>query len=112
MKNLVFFVFFLIQLLSISAQFFAAPEYNVTLNVCALIEEGNPDLLVSLRKLSAAIDVGITHAHNGILPAGIHFKLYSKGAGKRCTSRNNAFKGIMEWMRANVTCNVFLGPGK
>ncbi|XP_055329518.1 atrial natriuretic peptide receptor 2-like [Paramacrobiotus metropolitanus] len=84
---------------------------NITIHVCSIVESDGTDNIVNFEKIRAAVHVGINEANNGILPPGIKLQLHYRKAGSTCSARNDAFKSIMELYVANITCDVYIGPG-
>ena len=87
-------------------------DINMTLNVCSSIEQGNTRLVYDYRRAAAAIEMAVEYSNQVILPAGVKLKFHHKDGGTVCATNNLAIKNALDWMKEEVNCHVYIGPGK
>ena len=87
-------------------------DINMTLNVCSSIEQGNTRLVYDYRRAAAAIEMAVEYSNQVVLPTGIKLKFHHKDGGTICAANNLAIKNALDWMKEEVNCHVYIGPGK
>ena len=85
---------------------------KVTLNVCTLVETGNPGFMIDYNRIAAAIDVAVIHANENILAKALKIVKIYKDAGSICDVESLAVSRILEWVGEGITCNIYIGPGQ
>ncbi|OQV20223.1 Atrial natriuretic peptide receptor 1 [Hypsibius exemplaris] len=83
----------------------------ITLNVCTLVETGNPAFMIDYNRIGAAIDVAIKHANENILPKNLRISKIYKNAGTECAAVPPIIRRTMEIIQEGVVCNIYIGPG-
>ncbi|XP_055346499.1 atrial natriuretic peptide receptor 1-like [Paramacrobiotus metropolitanus] len=84
---------------------------GLNLTVCSVIESGNDMLVYNYQRAAAAIDLAIEYANEVILPADLRLILRYKNGGTVCGANNVAVRRALEWMKEDVQCHVYIGPG-
>ncbi|XP_055329528.1 atrial natriuretic peptide receptor 1-like [Paramacrobiotus metropolitanus] len=87
------------------------PNTTTFLNICSILERGNPRLVVDYNRIGAAMDLALKVVNEEILPPEVQLRKLYKDGGKACSPKNLAISHIIEWAHENVYCNIFIGPG-